>query len=103
MRPGTELRNEWKTIVNFFPKLESTVPIVVSTPNSNIINIHSTKDIKLSLYDYVNILKLINRECGNTYNSIKLIRDTDTIILQKIEIVEYIKDIFNAVEIKEKE
>ena len=104
MRPGSEIRKEWNTIANYFPSISNSVPIVIVRGDKNIVHVHTLeKDnhIEKTLSLSVNLLKQLNRECGHTFTSIKFITDKERIELKGEEIINYIKDEFNAIEIKE--
>jgi hypothetical protein len=53
-----------------------------------------------SLNDSLHILRILNRECGHSFRSIKY--KSNSVELTTKELLSYLKDVFQAEEVKEK-
>lgn len=99
MKPGQELRFEWRNICLINPKFISSVPYAIPERNYWIVSVHFGVDSIpiLSLKELSDILKTINRECGYSFISIIISKEEKQFLVGK-EIKQYLKEEFDAEE-----
>lgn len=96
--PGEEARGEWNKIIQVYPQLKGSYPIYLQGSSLLII---TEREYISDLSSSLSILRLINKECGYTFRSIKFKAKTD--LLSTKEIVLYLKDVFGAKEVSDED
>jgi hypothetical protein len=93
MNNGRELRFEWNDIVKQYPILDTMIPYFIPPKT---LSIHNPTDKELSLLDCINVLGVVNRECGNTFNNVIVKRVMGEDALTYKETIQFLKEEFNA-------